>query len=402
MQSKQKSTVRVTFGSHLSLNQENPRVFDSISDYNPDVFIWLGEILNVAIPEQSDDELADYDWDYILKEFKEKPSIARLARTSYVTGVIDVKNYDHLKSVYFNFLGEDYASPRRQRDGLHQSILIGSEDFGTVKILLIDITKDMPTLDHLGEDIDRDQWKWLSDELKKKDADFNIIAAAYQLLPNDKLYDDALSIKYKVKLVDLIRKTNASVLLLSTSGYQGFGEILTFPCPEDIGYDLLEMSSAGLNSYDMAELPVINRLIVPETFNNYSDRIFEPNFGRIEINWNTIKNKTSISLELANQKGELLLNKTTTLKDYIVKNRTGLNERICTNNLYGSADAYKNILRNLLWRLTEPEMLPILIALITTGCLALVFCSACACWASSVRQRLTQQPLNEYEHFHRD
>jgi len=221
-------------------------------------------------------------------------------------------------------------------------------------------------------------------------------------MPNDKIYDEALSTKFKVKLVDLIRKYNASVVLLSTTGHPAFGEILTFPCTEDLGYDLFEVTSAGLNSNPGTDLYMMNKLIVPEIFNNFTDRVFQPNFGRIEVNWNVNKNKSSISLELANQKGERLITITKEYEDFIVKNRTGLNMRTCTTQLYGSIDNSKAILLNVLQRLFEPDMLPVLLGVVATILISMGCCCMCCCWASNLRNRLNQSMIGEYEHFHRD
>jgi len=224
----------------------------------------------------------------------------------------------------------------------------------------------------------------------------------YQILPNDKMYDDALSLKTKIKIIDLLRKFQTSAILISSSSYPSFGEIITYPCKQDIGYDLYELSSLGLNVKPAHELQILNKLTTPEVFSNFTDRTFQPNFGRIEINWNTRKNKTIISLEIANKKGEILVGKTRTFEDFIVKNKTGLNMRECTNELYYSNNMIREMILNFFNRIIEPEFLPMLVVSLSTVFLMTVFtCVSCGCFLR-MKQRMNVSVLSEYEHFHRD
>ena len=60
---------------------------------------------------------------------------------------------------------------------------------------------------------------------------------AYLILRNDAIYDIDLSVISKDKILNLIRQYNLNAILISTSSFPAYGEIITYPCEEGIKID---------------------------------------------------------------------------------------------------------------------------------------------------------------------
>ena len=218
-----------------------------------------------------------------------------------------------MQQLWLDFVDEPKDSSRRKREGIYESYYLGGPD--KVKIILTDgrYFKDdhapLPS-GNKGKDIlGEKQWLWLENELKENTAEYIVIGAGIQMLPDDRYLPETWFPKSRDRLIKLIKKYQIGGVLL-ISGDVHYAEIMKHPCKERVGFDLYEFTSSGITHHVTTHIPIpADRLIAnvfPNTFNEVQDKFFERNFGAIRFHFGE---KSGVKLEARSYYGDVVIEK---------------------------------------------------------------------------------------------
>lgn len=176
--------TRIAFGSCFGqFGVRNERVWESIHNYHPDLFIWSGDVAytDVFFPFFSRYATPE-EWKSRLLETKTDPGYRDLQSKSMIIGTWDDhdsglddgdRTNPHLslaKSLFLDFIDEPASSDRYRHSGIYTSYLFGTGNH-TVKVILLDVRtfRDPWTyteLNYDGDTLGEEQWKWLEGELR--------------------------------------------------------------------------------------------------------------------------------------------------------------------------------------------------------------------------------------------
>jgi len=413
------SEIRIAFGSNFYPNASvETQVFSKILERKPDVFLWIGETL----AERSRGK----NWGQQLIKLKERSDYSELSEKVEISGIEDLMYASSdVREKYLSFLDEDPSSDRWSRLELFQSFWIESNPTSShesvsakrVKILMLDVNM----IDFESEEISPNQFAWLEKQLIEKEDDhfLTIITSGYQILPHDKIYELFLEMKAKMRFLELIKKSPVPVLLMSGASMYSFGEVMKFPCSveEDLGYNLYEITSAGMNWNDFETVEVYNKFTVGPTFSKLQDRVYEPNFGYVKIVYNHMTQSPEVTLEIISEEGDELISTQADFKK--VKERkkdspeVSTDLSVCSKKVYSNYSVLKSAITNLPLLLKDPKMrIYILAGLSFLLCLfvSILFFglrlmtqakgmggSSSYSWGNSMRVG-----LDEYERYHMD
>jgi len=302
------------FGSCNRYHRDpNPVIFQHITQQNPDVWTWVGDIAYL----KNDKE------ETVLNDFynaKHAPLYTDLRTKSTVIGTWDDHDYgvndgnkhfkykERNKQYYLDFLDEPQNSSRRTRDGVYESYYLGAEK--RIKIILLDVRYNRDPRLSFGTDmLGENQWNWLEEEMKGNKAQFTLIASGSQILPDDRIFPEHWFDKSRQRLIGLIRKYKVSGVIL-LSGDVHYAEIMKHPCPQRVGYNLYEFTSSGLTHYISEYIPFGGQLfneLFPHTYNSPKDRFMEKNFGMLKFSLEGEEPK--VLLEVRNDHGKKVMEK---------------------------------------------------------------------------------------------
>ncbi|CAG9324234.1 unnamed protein product [Blepharisma stoltei] len=293
-----KTLSKIAFGScHHHKRPPNPKIFYSITNWSPDLYIWLGDSVYADIPYFY---IATYprnlsSWKQLYDNLKENPGYKELRNTTMVTGVWDDHDYGindgdknfilkkEAKTLYLEFLEEE-NSKRLGHEGIYDSYTFGKKG-KSIKIILIDIRSFRDNKwDSEGDSLGEDQWKWLEKELNNP-GDITILANGLQINAQERwIKTERWHRKSYQKLLYLLNKTPGVILL---SGDVHMGEILKNTCEN---FPIYEITSSGMTHTafttfgPLVWIPAYG--IMSFTYNT-GPRILKFNFGTIEVDWNT-------------------------------------------------------------------------------------------------------------------
>ena len=285
-----KAITKIAFGSCSgALGNTNPEIFYSISSWNPDLFIWLGDIIYADVKVTPFYSYVNdlVSWRSAYQKFKASPEYATLLKNTMVTGIWDDHDYgindgtrlftykEESKALLMEFLEDGSV---RNHAGIYHSFT-----FQGIKLILIDNRwfRD-PKSDVAGDTLGEEQWEWLEKELRCNST-IKIIASGiqittkYRVAPTERWHD--LSVSRLMKLIDEV----PGVILLS--GDVHHGEIVRITSRDHIFY---EITSSGLTHsvgtlYGFAGALLIN-FISALTY-NIGPKFLGMNFGTLEIDW---------------------------------------------------------------------------------------------------------------------
>ncbi|XP_027148041.1 uncharacterized protein LOC113748703 isoform X4 [Coffea eugenioides] len=312
---------RIAFGSCANQSAPQP-IWDAIIDFNPHVFIWLGDNIygdirrpfrlfgkqrtigpwkNVPrfIPS-SEHEMQSR---YLLA--KNSPGYSRLRLNTKVIGTWDDHDYglnDAGKEfsakitnqrLLLDFLDEPQDSPRRKQAGVYASYTFGPRG-RQVKVILLDTRYHRDPLFSDGSIVGSLQWEWLAKELKGPATAITIIGSSIQ---------------------------REGVFFIS--GDVHFGEITRYDCAA--GYPLYDITSSGITQAVEKAVPSPLHFLVrfaarltPSTMRvmdrgcSYSSCTYgKPNFGIVEINWDTAP--VNLKFEVRDENGDTVIGVNTSL-----------------------------------------------------------------------------------------
>ncbi|KAK9269892.1 hypothetical protein L1049_025465 [Liquidambar formosana] len=325
--------TRIAFGS--CANQSAPQlIWNAITDFDPQIFIWLGDNIygdirqpfklfgkertigpwkNVPrfIPASEQEMQSRY------KRAKNNPGYSRLRQSTKVIGTWDDHDYglnDAGKEfggkitnqrLLLDFLDEPQDSPRRKQAGVYSSYTFGPVG-RQIKVILLDTRYHRDPLFSDGSILGSLQWMWLEKELNGPPSAITIIGSSIQVISNLSATTGPLFSlecwghfpKERDRLFRLIRDSKRDGVFF-ISGDVHFGEITRYDCAT--GYPLYDITSSGLTQAVEKAVPPPLHFIVrfvawltPTTMRvmgrncRYKSCTYgEPNFGAIEIDWDS-------------------------------------------------------------------------------------------------------------------
>ena len=307
---KENSAI-IAFGSCAHSYEPVP-AFNAIADNNPDIWVWLGDIM---YGDSHDMEVLAAKY----KRQKEKPSYQRLMSTSEIIGMWDDhdygvndggKNYtkkDDSKELLLDFLDVPENDKMRDHDGIYSDYDFTFGD-KTVKFILLDTRYFRDTLDpdmgstnrylpnEEGDILGEDQWQWFENVLKSSKADFHIVGSGIQVIAEEQGYEKWANFpKSRDRLFALLSAIKPKPLLI-ISGDRHIAEISKIDLA-GLEYPLYDFTSSGLThtwgmAWDEPNKYRIDSLIVSK------------NFGLIKLDWQ--KANPSVLLEVRNEEDSLL------------------------------------------------------------------------------------------------
>lgn len=282
----------IAFGSCAHEYEPLP-VFNAIVKHNPDIFIWLGDIVYGDTHDMA-----------VLKEKydtqKAKPAYQKLLSNVRVIGVWDDhdygvndggKNYpmkNESKELLLDFLDVSADDPVRERQGVYSSHEIESNG-KIIKIILLDTRYFRDTLlpaedrrarykmNETGDILGEAQWSWLENVLRTSSADFTIIGSGIQVISEEQGYEKWANFpSAHRRLFNLIANIKPGPVML-ISGDRHIAEISMI---EIEGYDhpLYDFTSSGLTHSWAQATQEPNR-------HRVGDLITKKNFGLIKFRW---------------------------------------------------------------------------------------------------------------------
>lgn len=371
---------RIAFGSCSNQSAPQP-IWDAIVDFDPQVFIWLGDNIygdnklpfklfgkertigpwkNVPrfIPSPEHEMKAKYDL------MKSNNGYTRLRKTAKVIGTWDDHDYglnDAGKEfdrkipnqrLMLDFLDEPQDSPRRQQAGVYASYTFGPLG-RQVKVILLDTRYHRDPLSSDGTILGDSQWQWLEKELNGAGTTLTIIGSSIQVISNLSATTGPLFYmeswgrfpKERNRLFKLIADSKRPGVLF-ISGDVHFGEITRYDCA--CGYPLYDITASGITQAVEKVVPLPFRFFVrflawctPNTMRvmdkscrHKSCTFGQPNFGAIEINWNTTP--VSLKFEVRDTNGSPVVSLNSTLLELQMKSdskatiKAGKFQRYCS------------------------------------------------------------------------
>ena len=299
----------ITFGSCAKQWEPQP-IWDAVIAAEPDLFLFLGDNIygdwhggDPFVPS-AESLRADYRQLMAIPEFsaaqKQIPFMATWDNHDYGKhdGGAGFELKEMTKRVFLDFFDEPEDSPRRHRDGIYDTRILGPVG-RRVQIILLDsrwnrgplipdtrskqerealgivgsmghIPNEDPAATLLG---DR-QWRWLEQQLMRP-AEVRLIASGTQVVPDQKGMQEWGNFPLERKrLFDLIKKTKAQGVML-LSGNVHFAELSK---TDEGAYPLYDFTSSGMTHVNEVYPKANNRYRIAGPF-------VEHNFGVIDIDW---------------------------------------------------------------------------------------------------------------------
>lgn len=249
----------ISFGS-CNRHDEPQRLWKSIADENPDLWIWMGDIIY-----GDSKNMNVLSGKYMAQ--KSHPAYQRFLEQVPIVGIWDDHDYgvnnggkeyeskSGSRDLLFDFLDVPKENPAWFREGGYQSYTIGPEA-EQVKIFLLDCRyfRDAPKRDDngyvaaTGDILGEAQWKWFEKELMSSTAKLNIIVNGIQIIPEDHKYEKWSNFPLsRDRLFNLINSSKSNCILLS--GDRHIAEISKIEL--NSGKEIYEITSSGMtHSWD--------------------------------------------------------------------------------------------------------------------------------------------------------
>lgn len=293
---KTQSNFKIAFGSCLHAEKEAP-ILDLVSDYNPNVFIFLGDNIYGDT----------YNVDSLLIKYKQlasNRSYQNLISKSKILATWDDHDYGKnddgkynpiklkSKEIMLDFFGEAKNSKRRKREGIYTSYYFKSSE-KTIQVILLDLRTFRSNLvNHTNKNnqynppnnyvieydtcnskdstfLGKKQWKWLKKELNKY-ADARIICSSTQFAASYNGYETWSNFPLEQKkIMKILDKTKAKNVLF-ISGDAHYAELSKI---ETNNGSIFDCTSSGITE---------SVSFAPLNSNRVGEPVMENNFGLIE------------------------------------------------------------------------------------------------------------------------
>jgi alkaline phosphatase D len=307
---------RIAFGSCLGQDGVQP-IWDQVLRTKPDVFVFLGD--NVYADTV---DLVELKAAYA--KLGAQPGFQRLKKTTRVLATWDDHDYglndsggelpskQDSKHVFLDFWGVPKDSPRRERDGVYHSEVLGPPGrrvqfilldtrynrsalvFKENKTDLIDGGRYQRNADPAATLLGPQQWAWFEEQLRVP-AQIRVIASSIQVVDEDTGGETWAKFPLeRKKLFSLLWRTTGSLFI---SGDRHFAELSMMD--GDAGYPIYDLTASSLNwSEHMFRMIERNRHRIGVV--NRGD-----NFGLIEVDWE--RRDPLLRLKIVDEEGDILL-----------------------------------------------------------------------------------------------
>ena len=308
------SAQTIAFGSCHKVNDPNSDlILASITDQNPDAFIWLGDIVYGK----------DGNPKHLSKRFqklKSKSSYQNLLKSTAVYGIWDDHDYglnnagrdyqhkERSRADLFAFLNIPENNPAYQRNGAYQSYDLTQK----IKLILLDNRyfkseyapkpyNDPYPPDYEGTILGKQQWEWLENLLKNSTADIHIIASGIQVLSPNHRFEKWQNYPEEYNRLISLLQTYSIKNPIVISGDRHMSEL----SQKDIGYTVLyDATASGMTEALTNNLSESNPYRIGQA-------IGVNNFGVLSINWEN----RSVGFSFHDVYGETLFAYSVTLKN---------------------------------------------------------------------------------------
>eukprot|EP00347_Sterkiella_histriomuscorum_P017539 403348950 len=268
------SDIKIAVGSCHDSIRINNTIFKTVLDYNPDVYVWLGDAVYLDRGNKSF-SFQKMRYVNVEKSFEQKQAIfditfndwyyKQMKETFPIIGVWDdhdlgldnsgkeYKNKYVQKQMYLDFIQEPQNSSRRIDNKLYEGVyqdyqVINKEQNLKVHVILLDVRFNMePDIDVLGVS----QWSWLSQKLEesyKNESDVILIGSGIQFLNYDNFFlSEAWDQHSRLKLLQLLISNNLAHKTIFMSGDVHYSQFLRTPCKSAfLNQHFHEFSSSGM------------------------------------------------------------------------------------------------------------------------------------------------------------
>ncbi|MEM1184571.1 MAG: alkaline phosphatase D family protein [Planctomycetota bacterium] len=360
------SVDRFAFGS--CIRQSLPQhVWDSINDYDPDVFVWLGDNIYADSPRPrggSDEANARIVLDRMKPLYDAQdviPAYRELKRNALVCGTLDDHDFgindagvefvgkQESQGHFYDFFDEPSVSEARDTEGVYGSYTFG-ESGRRVQLIILDTRyfrsslvrgendrsgwvngypgSYLPNNDPEATILGDAQWAWLEARLEEL-ADLRLIATSIQFVANDHRFEKWGNIPHeRRRLCKLISDTGANgVVFLSGDRHSAEISALDPTRAEsgafaDVGYPLYDITASALtnSSPTTFEEQQASRRPRPVVFGHEVNRhrigsqIRYNNFGKLEVDWDA-EGGPRVTMEIRTDRGATLRRNIVTLDE---------------------------------------------------------------------------------------
>jgi alkaline phosphatase D len=303
-ESRDPARTRIAFGSCAFQWEQQPILVAVVAE-QPDLYLSLGDAIYGDFDgEKTFDVTAESlraEWDRLA----DHPDWQRLVANVPIDGTWDNHDYGHhsagsefplkevSKEIFLDFLGEPADSERRERPGLYDAEVYGTEG-RRVQVILLDtrtfkspprlaerpegasgsLGKYAPNADPEATLLGEAQWSWLERQLSAP-VELRLIASSGQIVADEKGMDEWGNYPLeRRRLFDLIAESGATNVVL-LSGNAHFSEISAI---DDGPYRLYDFTSSGLTHVNEAYAQAPNSYRVSGPF-------VAPSFGLVEVDW---------------------------------------------------------------------------------------------------------------------
>jgi alkaline phosphatase D len=293
----QKTHQNIAFGS-CSKHLFPQDYWNVIGQQNPDLWIWLGDIVYA----DTDNETTLFN---AYNTMLSNTFYQNFIRKTPVTGIWDDHDFGKndggkdfkfkhtSEKLFLNFLND--SSSARNREGIYRNFSLGAEVNKSIELILLDTRffKDNPEKNNSKLKIlGAQQWAWLEETLQKSESPFVLICSGIQVLSNEQPFETWGQFpEERQKLLNLLAQyPDKTILILS-----GDRHISEFSKIENQGKSIVDFTSSGLtHSYENFTSEK-NPYRVQEVYKGKS-------FGNLQIDW---ENK-NYSIQIISTQGKVI------------------------------------------------------------------------------------------------
>ena len=297
---------RVAFGSCYKQQRNDSRIWDTIREAQPDLFVYAGD---TVYPKKEDSDAALPRLKRAYESLSNHKPFARLRREVPVVSIWDDHDYgtndgdgsfgpkERAEALFEAAWALEADDPRRMRDGIYHSLMLGPAG-KRLQVIMLDTrffrSSLFDTDDHGAKGKERylpddslektmlgeAQWSWLEEELDAS-ADLRLIVSSIQVIADGHGWESWRMLpRERERLFELLkRKQGAPVYLLSGDRHvAGFYEW-------DIGLSspLTEFTSSPLNN--TIPFPYRRNTLAEAGPRRLGPLYGESNYGTVDIDW---------------------------------------------------------------------------------------------------------------------
>ena len=296
VQEDSESILHIAFGSCNKHDLEN-LLWDDILSLKPDLWIWGGDNIYADT-----DNIEDMRRMYEAQD--RVPAYRELSLNVPILGTWDDHDYglndggaeftakEESQQAFLDFLKVPETDVRRNQEGVYKAHDYQLNE-GSVRILVLDtryfrsaLIKDTltrkrytPDMSGSGTVLGDKQWKWLEEQLRTSDADFNLIVSSIQFLSGEHGFECWGNFPNEVSRMESMIASSGARGVIFLSGDRHISEFSSKAIP-DLSYPLLDFTSSGLTHAYSSYKGEPNEFRVGEVVHTES-------FGWVSINLKT-------------------------------------------------------------------------------------------------------------------